>query len=155
MLQQAMTQSSTRQTRENSLGWMIQRIAGALNREMTARLGEHDMALIHFSVMMTVLERGGLPQTEIGGIIHAPDYTVSRAIDKLVKQGRVERCAHATSRRAVAVLATDKGRALAPTLHRIVAEINSTLVAPLPSEQDREALKTLLWQIMPQVDRNC
>ncbi|MDU8927823.1 MarR family transcriptional regulator [Alisedimentitalea sp. MJ-SS2] len=148
-----MTDDETRRTRENSLGWMIQRIAGALNREMTRQLEPLDLSLPQFAVMMTVLEHDGLPQSEIAALIHGPAYAVSRALDRLEDQGRIERRSHASSRRAVAVHVTDAGRALAGDLQRIVNEVNTALVTPLATDADRALLKTLLQQILPSSDR--
>ena len=148
-----MTSNATREIRENSLGWMIQRISGALNREMTARLAACDMSLPQFAVMMTVLEHDGLPQSEIAEIIHAPAYAVSRAVDRLEEQGRIERRNHVTSRRAVAVHATAEAHALAPMLHEIVSEANQALLEPIPSPEDRDRLKALLKLILPIKDR--
>ena len=148
-----MALNTIRNIRENSIGWMIQRISGALNREMNARLAHLEMSLPQFAVMMTVLERDGLPQTEIAEITHAPAYAVSRALDRLEEQGRIERRAHASSRRAVAVHATSDGRALSSDLHMIVNEVNGALLEPLKSQQDRDTLKSLLRQILPAGDR--
>ena len=139
-------EKDTRRTRTTSYGWMIQQIAGRLNRAMESRLSPHGLNIQQFAVMMTVLEEGGQTQTEIGSRFSMPPYAISRAIDHLVQAELVERRAHPTSRRAFTIHATEKGRALAPVLFGIVGDVNAELTAPLTKEQ-REQLGTLLQML--------
>ncbi len=82
-----MCMNNAQKTREASLGWKIQRIAGALNRSMTSQLSAVNLGLDQFAVMMTVLEIDGLTQTEIGTRIGVQPHGISRAIDRLQDRG--------------------------------------------------------------------
>ncbi len=137
----------TRGTRESSLGWMIQRIARHLDSRMNERLAGLDLSLPTFAVMMIVLERGPMTQTEIGKRFGMPAYAISRALDALQEQGFVERRAHATSRRAHSIQATAAGKAIAPRLHAIVAEVNAELTSGL-EQSESDAFGGLLRKIL-------
>ena len=137
----------TQQVRTSSLGWMMQRITGQLDRAMEARLRPHDLTLQHFAVMMTAFESDGLTQAEIGARFNMPPYTISRAIDHLADAGYLSRDPHPTSRRSHLIRATAEGQALASTLFSIVREVNAELVAPL-SEDQKAAFRAVLETLM-------
>jgi len=145
----AMTLSDdTRTVRENSFGWMIQRIAGDVDRQMTERLAELDMPLPAFAVMMCVLERGPMMQTDIGKQFGIPAYAISRALDVLERLGYIARRRHTASRRAHSIEVTEAGRAIAPRLHAIVNESNTDYTASL-SDDERQVLCGLLTRLLP------
>lgn len=136
-----------RQTREASIGWMIQRLARRLDDAMNARLAEYGLNLQQFAVMMTVLEHGSLTQAEIGRRFAMPAYAISRAIDGLEQAGLIAREAHPTSRRAHQITATQEGLALAPALFDLVGQINADLTQDLGGD-DADRLRRLLSETM-------
>jgi len=138
--------NEVKQVRTTSLGWMIQRIAKRLDLAMEARLSPLDMNLLHFAVMMTVLETEGLTQTEIGSRFSTPPYAISRALDHLEKAGHLERRAHPKSRRSHTVHASVQGKALGPTLFAIIRETNAELTAAL-SASEGDVLQGLLAKL--------
>jgi len=140
-------ETTARQTRETSFGWMIQRLASAINTRIETALAPHDLSLSQFAVMMIVLEHARLTQAEISAHFSMPAYAISRAIDHLEGAGLLRHSPHPTSRRAHLIEATEAGRALAPTLFAIVREVKAALVADLPNE-DREALAHILPRLM-------
>lgn len=133
--------------RLHSLGWKMQRIVRRLDEAMNARLAEHDLNIQQFAVLMSVLERDGQTQTEIGAQFGMPPYAISRALDHLEKTSRVERRPHPTSRRALTVHATDIGQAKFPTLVEIVEQSNAELTAPL-SKYEETIFSDILTRIM-------
>ena len=139
--------SQARRTRENSIGWMIQRLARQLDVAMGEQLAEHDLTLPQFAILMTVLEHEPLTQADIGRRFAMPAYTISRALDTLEASDLIVRAAHPASRRAHRISTTAKGQALAPTLFSIVASVNATLTKTL-DEGQRGALRTLLDGIL-------
>ena len=140
-------QTDVQTVRTTSLGWMIQRIARRLDREMEARLAEYDLSLPQFAVMMTVLETEGLTQAEIGQHFSMPAYAISRALDHLEQSGYVERRPHPTSRRAHTIHATPAGVALSPRLFEVVRDVNAQLAEGL-SETDRQAFQDILTRLV-------
>lgn len=135
--------NDTHDVRTSSLGWMIQRISGQLDKAMEQRLSAHDLTLQQFAVLMTALEYDGLTQSEIGGHFGMPAYTISRAIDHLEKIDLLERRAHPTSRRSHTIHATDRGRDLSQSLFSIVRDVNAELTSSLSKQQVAEFRKLL------------
>jgi len=140
-------EQQTQTVRTSSLGWMIQRISGRLDRTMTENLAPHRLSIQQFAVMMTVLEVDGLSQTEIGKNFGMPAYAISRAIDHLESENLLERRAHPTSRRTHTIHPTETARALSQTLFGIVEKVNAELVAGLSGKQ-RKDLRDILEQVL-------
>lgn len=136
-----------RLSRENSMGWMIQRLARRLDDAMNARLAEHGLTLQQFAILMTVIEHGRMTQAEIGRLFAMPAYAISRAIDGLEADGLLVRDAHPSSRRAHQIHATEKALDMAPAMFAIVKAVNADLTAGLaPDEANR--LRQLLADAM-------
>lgn len=136
-----------RRSRENSMGWMIQRLARRLDDAMNARLAEHGLTLQQFAILMTVIEHGRMTQAEIGRRFAMPAYAISRAIDGLEADGLLVRDAHPSSRRAHQIHATQKASDLAPAMFAIVKAVNADLTAGL-SADDADRLRQLLADTM-------
>lgn len=135
--------AETKKTRENSLGWALQRLARRVDAEMAAQLQQHDLTVLQFAVMMAVLEHPAMTQSRIGQRFGAPPYTVSRALDVLEERGYVERRIAANSRRSHEIHATQSGEALAPKLHAIVRHVNANFAAPLNMTETDQLLGLL------------
>jgi DNA-binding MarR family transcriptional regulator len=136
-----------RLSRENSMGWMIQRLARRLDDAMNARLAEHGLTLQQFAILMTVIEHGRMTQAEIGRRFAMPAYAISRAIDGLEADGLLVRDAHPSSRRAHQIHATPKALDLAPAMFAIVKAVNADLTAGLAAD-DADRLRQLLADTM-------
>lgn len=136
-----------RTTREDSVGWVMQRLAKQLNEKMSNRLITLDLTVTQFAVMMTVLEGGGLTQAEIGQRFGLPAYAITRVLNVLEERGFVERRAHPSSRRAFNIFASAEGEKLGPELFAIVQAVNSDFMAPLPA-QDREEFRRMITQLL-------
>lgn len=141
------TGDDAKNTRTNSMGWLVQTLARRLDEEMAQHLATLDLTLQQFAVMMIVLENDGLTQSDIGAIFTQPAYTVSRALDGLEKRDFVKRHVHPNSRRAHRVHVTDAGRELAPQIFAIVRGVNNKLAKPLDAEE-RAQLQFLLQKIL-------
>ncbi|MBO6638272.1 MAG: MarR family transcriptional regulator [Roseitalea sp.] len=136
-----------RLSRENSIGWIIQRLARRLDDAMNARLADHGLTLPQFAIMMTVIEHNRMTQAEIGRRFAMPAYAISRAIDALEADGFLVRDAHPSSRRAHQIQATEKAVALAPAMFAIVKAVNADLTAGL-AQDDADRLRQLLAEAM-------
>ncbi|RKF06270.1 MarR family transcriptional regulator [Oceaniradius stylonematis] len=132
-----------RLSRENSMGWMIQRLARRLDDAMNARLAEHGLTLQQFAILMTVIEHGRMTQAEIGRLFAMPAYAISRAIDGLEADGLLVRDAHPSSRRAHQIHATEKALDMAPAMFAIVKAVNADLTQGLGDKEAGELRRLL------------
>lgn len=136
-----------RTTREDSVGWVMQRLAKRLNDEMDKQLATLDLTVAQFAVMMTVLESGGMTQTEIGRRFGWPAYSITRVLNALEERGLLERRADPSSRRAFNIYASAEGKKLGPELFAIVQAVNSEFMGRLPQE-DRAEFRRMITLLM-------
>ena len=115
----------------------------SLDNEMKKKLKPLGLSMEHFKIMMTLLEKDQLTQTEIGKKIMSPNYSLSRNLDKLESDGLLKREKHKTSRRSHNIRLTDKGRRLAPELFSVVKAVNHHLHAELDSAEAQQLDKIL------------
>lgn len=136
-----------RTTREDSVGWVMQRLAKRLNDEMDKQLATLDLTVAQFAVMMTVLESGGMTQTEIGRRFGWPAYAITRVLNALEERGLLERRADPSSRRAFNIYASADGEKLGPELFSIVQAVNGEFMGRLPQE-DRAEFRRMITLLM-------
>ncbi|MFK7793216.1 MAG: MarR family winged helix-turn-helix transcriptional regulator [Devosiaceae bacterium] len=132
------TSQLVREARESSAGWLIQRLAGQLDRAMDQALEPHGLNIQSFAIVMTALEHDGLTQKQIGSRFKAPAYTITRSIDGLEKEGFLERRPHPTSRRTNTVHPSQKARELAPQLVAVIRQVNERLLSAFAIDEAEE-----------------
>lgn len=140
----------TRNVRENSFGWMLKSICANYDKKMIHALKAYDLNLGQFAILMTLLEKDGLSQSEIGKKISMPGYATTRNIDKLEESGLLKRHTDKTSRRSFCIRLSSKGKELAPKLFSTVKDINEKAISPLNAnevQQFKILLKKLLVSI--------
>lgn len=136
-----------RTTREDSVGWVMQRLAKRLNDEMDKQLATLDLTVAQFAVMMTVLESGGMTQTEIGRRFGWPAYAITRVLNALEERGLLERRVDPSSRRSFNIYASAEGEKLGPELFSIVQAVNGDFMGRLPQE-DRVEFRRMITLLM-------
>lgn len=136
-------QAAATNVRENSFGWLIRKISAGMDRDMTAALKPHGLNLGQFAILMTLLEKDEITQSDIGKKISMPGYATTRNIDVLENHGLLERQKHEASRRSFSIRLTEKGKSIAPVLFSIVKNINEGALASL-DENETQVLKQLL-----------
>lgn len=143
----AQNKTPAKKVRENSTGWMIKSLAAKLDKQMKKDLEPLGLNLGRFAIMMTLLEKDGITQAEIGKKVSMPGYATTRNIDVLEKNGLLKRHENKTSRRSFCIQLTQKGRILAPELFSIVGKVNKNILSVL-DENEETKLKQLLTKIL-------
>ncbi|WP_051709775.1 MarR family winged helix-turn-helix transcriptional regulator [Andreprevotia chitinilytica] len=83
-------------------------------------------------MLVVVLHRGSLSQAELGQILALEKSWVSRAVDKLVTQGWVERQPNPADRRGVLLQLTEAGRAEALAVEAVLESHAESVLARVP-----------------------
>lgn len=115
-----------------------------MDEKMNEKLEPLGLSLSQFTIVMTLLEKEGLSQVEIGQRVMLPGYATTRNIDTLESLGYVKRRKHETSRRSYRILLTDAGRALAPHLFKMTNSVNEHFLATIEEEEKTELLRILI-----------
>lgn len=132
--------SEVKRVTQASVGRMLNRLSRRLNSEMIARLGEIDLTMNGFFILMQLFDVEGQTQSALGKKIGLPPYSMTRLIDSLQELALVERREDPNSRRNHHIYLTDAGHALRPQIFEIVRSVNDWLLQDLePDEKQRFA----------------
>lgn len=143
-------QNAALNTKEGSAGWMLKSLATWLDNQMIIGLKSCKLSLGQFAIIMTLLERDCLTQTEIGRKVSMPGYATTRNIDRLEEAGLLTRKKHETSRRSYRIHLTNKGKQLAPKLFAIVEDVNGRFLSSF-NEDDKKKFKLMLFDILKHI----
>jgi DNA-binding MarR family transcriptional regulator len=96
-------------------------------------------------MLLSFTKHGSLPMTRMGTLLQVHPTSVTSAVDRLEKQGFVERLPHPTDRRAVLATITEAGRArsLAATTALNAQVFQQLGISENQSDQVRTVLRTL------------
>ena len=125
------------------IAWLANTLTGPLYRAWEAREG---LSRPDFVVMLWLAEMPGLTAQQIAGPSSLPKNSISRAVGRLIKAGRVRRRPHPEDSRAAILDLTEAGHAL---LARLLPELHASeaaMLAPL-SPHERATLLALLGKL--------
>lgn len=129
--------------RENSFGWLVNAMARRLDAALREELAALGLDLATFATLMTLYDGEGLAQTELAAAVGVASYATTRTLDRLEKDGLVERRPHPTSRRTHQVFLTEAGRSLKPDLAGIVAKVNRQALSSLGAGERKTLVASL------------
>lgn len=115
---------------------LMSRTLGAANRYLVALMAREGIVGIvpsHGDILMQLFAHDAMPMAALAEAIGKDPSTVTALVRKLADAGYVEKVPNARDRRVCEVCLTDAGRALAPAMERVSAELIATLtndVAP-------------------------
>jgi len=141
------TEALATQTRDNSVGWLLNVMTRTVNDIMKKALEPLALSQEQFAILMTLLTKDGISQSAIGKQVILPGYAMTRNLDALEERGFIEHQPDKNSRRSFCIMLTEEGKALAPTLFTIVSGVNEQLLSGL-EENEVSQLKALLTKLM-------
>ena len=129
--------------RLGSCGRHLKILGTWMDKTMHERLEPLGLSLHQYTIIMSLFEKDGSTQVEIGKKVMLPAYAITRYIDKLESLGYVKLKKHESSRRSYRILLTDAGKDLAPALYGASESANELFLSPLEENQKTEFLKIL------------
>ncbi len=88
-------------------------------------------------ILFALLEKDGCTLTEIGNRAQIDNSSLTTMVDKLEKEGLVERRLYAQDRRVVTLYLTEKGRKLATTIFNFGLSLNEELKNSFADEPNK------------------
>jgi DNA-binding MarR family transcriptional regulator len=124
------------------LGKAYQRVHGELKRSL-ARFG---LTPPQYAVLAGLWEQDGRSSTQLRERLVMDSATITGVIDRLERDGLLERRPDTEDRRVVRLRLTDAGRALRAGVQEAIAELNADILGSLlPAEADelRDRLRSI------------
>lgn len=100
-------------------------------------LDEFGLTMAQSFILFALLEKDGCTLTEIGNRAQIDNSSLTTMVDKLEKEGLVERRLYAQDRRVVTLYLTEKGRELADKLFSFGLNLNEELKSSLMDEPNK------------------
>jgi len=136
---------------EKSVGFLLAKAHQRLFARFRDLLAPHGITPPQFALLAFLWKRDGLSQTELAEKTEVDRTTLSGLIDRLAKQGLVNRCPHPNDRRACLVTLTAAGRKLEKQLAPIAMNLRQQINAEL-STAEYEQLCQLLNRLRGSCD---
>lgn len=131
---------------DTNLSWLLSQAAHAINTELTAALEALSVTPRGHCVLCVALT-GEHTQKQLADAIGLDKTTMVVTIDELEHHGLAERVPSETDRRARVIRVTPAGKRLVEKGERVVAEIQSDVLASLPAG-DRESFVEALSRLV-------
>jgi DNA-binding MarR family transcriptional regulator len=129
-----------------TLGFLLAKICRANRSKAQERLSEIGLHTGQEMFLMRLWRKDGQTQTELADEICVQPATITRMIDRLTKEGLVERRADAEDRRVSRVYLTEAGRGLKRPVENIWHEMEQVSFANLTLDE-QVLLRRLLLQV--------
>ena len=140
---------------EDSLGYHVNRAARLMRQALGRRLARHEVAIGQWAVLLFLYQRDSRTQAELSQLVAIEPPTMVRTIDRMVRDGLVERRPDPSDARAVRIVLTERARALHEPLTAAAAEVNEAARAALGpdgAEQTMQHLRLLIAAFGPEAD---
>lgn len=135
------------------LGALGASITSAYGRLVTPRLAPHGVTLIQFGILNFCFKGQADTVSGLATLIPVDAGSLSRHVDKLVKQGLLRRRRSQRDRRVVRLELTDEGTALVRELTHVVREVNAALLSGV-SEDEQRCLVSVVRTIVENAARS-
>jgi DNA-binding MarR family transcriptional regulator len=128
------------------IGYYLRRAQAAVFQDFAASMNGADITPGQFGVLALIEANAGLSQTRLSQILGIDRSTLVAVIDKLERQGLVERAARPNDRRSHALKLSRHGQSRFQALARLVRQHEARIARQL-SPRERKTLIDLLQRI--------
>jgi DNA-binding MarR family transcriptional regulator len=130
---------------EDSLGYLVNRAARVIAQQLADELRPAGVAIGQWAVLMFLWSQDGMSQAELSRVVAIEPPTMVRTVDRMVRDGLVQRRPDPTDGRISRIYLTKRGRALRDELVPRAVAVNERNLARLG--QEGRALRRLLTKI--------
>ncbi len=136
----------TRGVRRSTLAALVTLTSRLFARALHDRLVPHGVAPGQLPVLQRLWGGDGLTQAELARAVRVEQPTMARTLDRMARDGLIERVPSKKDRRAFNVRLTARGRALRRAVEGEAAAVERLAVAPLKRDA-RDGLARALAQV--------
>lgn len=126
---------------------LISKVREGANRFITTEMekrGIEGLVPSHGDILVALMKSERLTMKDLAQKINRDKSTVTVLVEKLIKQGYVEKTRDTEDNRIVLVTLTEKGKALKPEFEAISKDLLSVVYKDISQREKEELIKTLL-----------
>lgn len=122
---------------EESLGYLVNRAARLMARELAERLQPAGVGIGAWAVLLFLWARDGVTQAELARVVAIEPPTMVRTIDRMVRDGLVKRAADPRDGRLTRIHLTPRARSLRDTVIPEAIAVNDAIGGRLTPTEAR------------------
>ncbi len=119
---------------------VVQRL---FTRALQGRFAAHGVAVGQWPLLLHLWDEDGLTQKELSRRVHIEEPTTTRTLDRMERDGLVQRVRNPRNRRQANIFLTERGQSLRDELVPYALEVNAVATYGL-SDQDKAKINSLL-----------
>ncbi|HET7153042.1 MAG TPA: MarR family transcriptional regulator [Candidatus Kapabacteria bacterium] len=132
--------------REDTLWFSMKELQNVMQQRFSEHLSAHGITRPQYEILMLLFQTDGMTQADLAERSKKDAPTVTGVIDRLERDGFVERSKHPTDRRAHSVVLTEKGKHLRDTIPNIRKAMQDQAMIGL-TQKEFDRLRELLHKI--------
>lgn len=132
--------------REESLGYVVNLVARQMARALHEAIAPYGVVPGQFAQLLALYERDHVTQQELCEIVQIEQPTMANTLNRMERDGLIERVAHPTDRRKQLILLTKRARDLESDLVAAAQSVNRMATSQL-SRSERESLVSMLNRV--------
>jgi DNA-binding MarR family transcriptional regulator len=129
--------------RAASLGYQVNLLARLMAHLLAERIAEHGVVPGQFAQLLALYEQDGQTPTELSGAVRIEPGTMTKTLQRMERDGLVERRPDPRDGRAVRIHLTAHARSLEPLLTAAATDINARVTRELSERRTADFLRTL------------
>jgi len=123
-----------RQTRRNTVGFLMYEVTRLLRREISRRVQRLGLTNAQWMTLMRLGLNEGINQAALAELLEVQPISLGRTLDRLVEAGLIERRPNPDDRRAFRLFLTDRAQPLFDDIYNIASEVREQALAGMPPE---------------------
>jgi len=135
---------------DNSLGFLMTRAARGMKRVLDSKLAKHNLTSTQYIVLARLWEGDGISITELCDRLALDNPTLTGIVDRMERDGSLERRRDGDDRRVVNVYLTEKGRSLRQAVGSFAEETDAEAWKEFTAPDRKAMIDTLnlIWTKM-------
>jgi len=135
---------------DRSVGFLLNRAARSMKRTLEARLATYGITASQYVLLAILAKKDGLSQTQLGNRLSFDNPTVTGVIDRMERDGLVERRRTSSDRRVINIFLSDKAREILSEIQEIAEEVNDRALEEYSAEEKSHLISMLnsIWKNM-------
>jgi len=135
---------------DGSVGFLLARTARSMKRALEAHLSTHNITASQYIVLAHLSERDGIPLSRLGNRLYFDGPTITGIVDRMERDGLVQRKRTTHDRRVINIFLTPKGKHLFRQIQIVAERVNKRAMEAFTMKQEEKFLEALdkIWRRM-------
>ena len=129
-----------------TLGQLLAKVSRLVGGRMRSKMRELGLHRAQGFILSQLWHLNGTPQNELAQSLNITPATITKTLQRMERDGWIERRRDELDQRIVRVFLADKARLVHDGLHQVFRHLDEEMTAAL-SDEERETLRGLLFKV--------